>query len=302
MTKAGYVALVGRPNAGKSTLMNAFLGEKLSIVTPKAQTTWRRVTGIYSDEAHQIIFLDTPGLLAPRDMLQRSMAGAAREAISEADVMLVVLETGRRGGPPWDVLSNALEGSTAPRFVAVNKTDVAEPRAVAALVEEARERLRAAVFPVSALKGTNIDRLRDAVKTALPESPFLYPDDVIASDPVRFFTAELVRESVFELYGQEIPYSVFCQVEEFREDAEPAYIRVMVYVERSSQKGILIGDGGRAIRELGTSARIKIERLMGRPVYLDLWVKVLAGWRRKRGHLQRLGFRIPHEHETVDAG
>ncbi len=281
--------------------MNTFLGEKLSIVTPKAQTTWRRVTGIYSDEAHQIIFLDTPGLLAARDMLQRSMAAAAREAIAEADVILIVLDAGRRGNLPWDVLADALEASTATRFAAVNKTDLAGAPAVAALLEEARNRLDATVFPVSALKGTNVDSLRDAVKAALPESPFLYPADEIATDPVRFFAAELVRESVFELYGQEIPYSVFCQVEEFRESADPAYIRVMVYVERSSQKGILIGEGGRAIRALGTSARIKIEGFIGRSVYLDLWVKVLAGWRRKRGHLQRLGFRIPHEHETVDA-
>ena len=298
-TRAGIVALAGPPNVGKSTLLNAFVGEKLSIVTPKPQTTWQRVSGIYSGEAHQIVFVDTPGLFAARDLFHRSMVAAAREAARDADVVLVVVDaTSMRERAPWDVLREMLEQTRAPRLVAVNKVDAVPGPVIGHLVAEAERRLNAPAVPVSALHGTRVKQLREAIEAKLPRSPFLYPRDQIASQSVRFLVAELVRETIFELYDQEIPYSVSCRLEQFRENKDPVYIQAVLYAERKSQKGILIGDAGRAIRELGSRARIKIERFVGRRVYLDLWVKVLAGWRRKRGHLRRLGFAVPRDHET----
>ena len=299
-TRAGIVALAGAPNVGKSTLLNTFVGEKLSIVTPKPQTTWQRVAGIYSGDAHQIIFVDTPGLFVARDLFHRGMVETARRAVEDADIVLLVLDAvAVRKRTRWSVSMTLLPAlATTPQVVALNKIDSVPGDAVEALVTEVGDALGMPVFPVSALEGTGVEALREALQVELPCSPFLFPPDLVASDPVRFFVAELVRESVFELYYEEIPYSVTCRLEEFREDGDLTYIQAFLYVERSSQKGILIGDGGQAIRELGSRARTKIERFVDRRVYLDLRVKVLAGWRRKRGHLRRLGFAVPGDRET----
>ncbi|HUF76241.1 MAG TPA: GTPase Era [Longimicrobiales bacterium] len=294
-TRSGYVALVGRPNAGKSTLLNRLVGEHLSIVTPKAQTTWQRVTGIRTEGDVQMVFLDTPGLLEARDLLQRTMLAAALEALAEADVVLLVVDAAE---PPTaddaGRILSALDEARAPLFVALNKIDAAGSEAVAGWEAWIRDRLpKASVHRVSAKDGRDIEGLMGEVAAALPEAPCLYPEDEIASDPVRFFVAELVRETVFEQYHQEIPYSVYCQVAEMREDQDPVYIHVDVFVERKSQKGILIGKGGAAIRELGSASRAKIEHFLGRRVYLDLWVKPLESWRKSRAHLGRFGFRLP---------
>ena len=298
-TRAGYVALVGRPNAGKSTLLNQLIGEHLSIVTPKAQTTWQRVTGLLTVESDQLVFLDTPGILEARDLLQRSMLGAALEALAEADVVLLVVDASRPPTPrDEDRMLAALEDIEAPLHVALNKLDVADPSDVAAWEAWAGQHLNAPVHRISAAEGTGTDALLDTLRSELPQSPFLYPEDEIASDPVRFFVAELVRETIFEQFHQEIPYSVFCQVGEFREAQDPIYIQVDVFVERKSQKGMLIGKGGAAVRALGEAARAKIEHFLGRNVYLDLWIKPLRAWRKNRAHLGRLGFRVPAEDDT----
>ncbi len=298
-THAGYVTLVGRPNAGKSTLMNALIGEHLSIVTPKAQTTWQRVTGILTTPAAQFVFLDTPGLLEARDLLQKAMLGAALTALAEADVVLVVIDARY---PPSESdarrLLDAMSDVRSPLHVALNKMDVAEDAAVEAWrLWVAGHWPSAHTHDISAEEGEGLDELTEALATALPESPYLYPEDEIASQPVRFFVEELVRETVFELYHEEIPYSVVCRVGEFREHQDPVYIQVDVHVERKSQKGILIGKGGTAIRELGGNARRKIEHFIGRPVYLDLWVKPLKGWRKDRRTLGVLGYQVPDEEE-----
>ena len=288
------------PNAGKSTLLNRFVGEHLSIVTPKAQTTWQRVTGILTEGTTQLIFLDTPGLLGGRDLMSRTLHGAALEALAEADVVLLVVDSS--GGPTRadsERIPLALTGVTAPIHVALNKVDVAPPDAIDAWERWVQEHLDAQVHRISASTGEGTGELLEAIGSALPESPFLYPDDEIASDPVRFFVAELVRETVFEQYEQEIPYSVFCRVEEFREDQDPWYVHVDIYVERKSQKGILIGKGGAAIKALGAAARAKIEHFLGRRVYLDLWVKPLDSWRKSRAQLGRLGFRLPSDDEPT---
>lgn len=294
-TRAGYVALVGRPNAGKSTLLNRLIGEHLSIVTPKAQTTWQRVTGLLTIDSDQLIFLDTPGILEAKDLLQRSMLGAALEALQEADVVLLVADTTR---PPTERdaerLLTALEESRAPLFVALNKADVASEDSVRAWEQWVDEHLGGApATRISALDGSGTETLLRQLRDALPEGPFLYPEDDIATESVRFFVAELVRETIFEQFRQEIPYSVFCQVEEFRETQDPVYIQVVIYVERKSQKGMVIGQKGRAIRAIGEAARPKIETFLGRRVYLDLWVKPLRAWRKNRAYLGQLGFRLP---------
>ncbi len=299
-TRTGYIALVGRPNAGKSTLLNRLIGEHLSIVTPKAQTTWQRVTGVLTVDRDQLVFLDTPGLLEAKDLLQRSMLGAALEALSEADVVLLVADATR---PPTERdaerLLTALEECSAPLFVALNKIDIAPARAVKAWTTWADERLGPeGVASISAAEGTGVDALLGRLRDALPEGPFLYPEDEIASESVRFFVAELVRETIFEHFHQEIPYSVFCRVEAFREAQDPVYIEVVVYVERKSQKGMVIGKKGQAIRAVGEAARSKIETFLGRRVYLQLWVKPLRSWRKNRAYLGQLGFRLPAEDEA----
>ena len=295
-TRAGYVTLLGRPNAGKSTLLNRLIGEHLSIVTSKAQTTWQRVTGILTVDSDQLIFLDTPGLLEAKDLLQRAMLGAALEALSEADVVLLVIDSSRRPDTKETArIERALEEARAPIVVALNKIDEATSDQVSAWDAWLAKNVEGSVHHVSALEGDGAESLLAAVREKLPDSPFLYPDDEIASDPVRFFVAELVRECIFELYHQEIPYSVMCQVEEFREGQDPVYIQMNVFVERKSQKGIVIGNKGAAIRALGTCARVKIEHFLGERVYLDLWVKPLKAWRKNRSHLNQLGFRIPED-------
>ena len=297
-TRAGYVALVGRPNAGKSTLMNALVGERLSIVTPRAQTTWTRVTGIRTEGGVQMVFLDTPGLLHVRDLHQRAMLEAAHEALREADVALLLVDGTRDlGGGDAEVVRTALEETRAPLRVALTKIDLLDSAEVEPLTRRYEQEFRCPVHPISAASGEGLEALLDDLAAQLPEAPFLYPEDDLASQPVRFFVAELVRETVYEQFDQEIPYSVVASVEDFRESEDPIYVQVTLFVESKSQKGILIGKGGRAIRELGAASRAKIETFLGRRVYLDLWVKPLAGWRRKRQHLRRLGYRVPEESE-----
>ncbi len=292
-TRAGDIALVGRPNVGKSTLLNAFIGERLSIVTPRAQTTRERVLGIYTDERSQLIFVDTPGLLDPTYLLQRSMLEAALTAVREADLVLLLLDATRPEERPADEALAQLTARGAALFVAVNKIDAAGAEAVARLGDWARATFGGEPYRISAATGTGVEPLRAALVAALPESPFLYPPDEIAAQPVRFFAAELVRETIFEQYEAEIPYATVVRIEEYRESSDPVYIRATIYVERDSQKGILLGRGGAALRALGAAARGKLETFIGARVYLDLWVKVLPGWRRKKSSLEYLGYAVP---------
>ncbi|HWV57078.1 MAG TPA: GTPase Era [Longimicrobiales bacterium] len=301
-TRAGYVALVGRPNVGKSTLLNALTGERLSIVTPWAQTTRDRVSGIYTDESVQIIFVDTPGLLEPRYLLQRSMLDTALRALEESDLVVLLLDATRPGELPGEDVLGALRARRSALFVAVNKIDAGTERGVRELEEWTQEVLGMAPRRMSAATGTGVDQLRADLAAALPRSPFYYPPDDVAIQPLRFFAAEFIRETVFEEYSEEVPYATVVRVDEFREASDPVYIRATVYVERPSQKAILVGRGGAAIRRLGERARAKLETLIGARVYLDLWVKTLPGWRRKRGTLRFLGYPVPEEPMTRQPG
>jgi GTP-binding protein Era len=303
-TRAGYVAIVGPPNAGKSTLLNRFVGEHLSIASSKPQTTWQRVTGIVTEGSAQIVFVDTPGLLEARDLLHRAMLAAATESLADADATLLVVDASRAPEPAEvDRLVSVLGAAKSQIHAALNQVDRADARSLEAWEQSLGALPAARIHNISAKTGKGVDDLLAALTAALPQGPFFYPPDEIASAPVRFFVAELVRETVFEQYHQEIPYCVFCQVAEFREEQDPVYIHVDVHVEKDSQKAILIGRGGAAIRELGSASRTKIEHLLGRRVYLDLWVKPLDSWRKSRAQLGRLGFRLPPENEgSADSG
>lgn len=290
MTRAGIVTVVGKPNAGKSTLLNRLIGEKLSITSEKPQSTRDRVVGILTRGDVQMIVLDTPGLLEPRYALQRAMRATARQALDDADV-IAYLADAREGSPaPLREAAELERDPRAPILVVLNKVDM--------LSDAARETLRTTVpnaIQLSARTGEGVDVLIREITPHLPESPFLYPDDEIGTQSLRFFASELVRETALEQLEDEVPYSVACGIEEFREDRSPVYIRAVIYIERESQKGILVGHRGSRIRELGRASREKIERLVGKPVFLDLWVKVLPNWRRNVQALRRLGYTLPEE-------
>jgi GTP-binding protein Era len=291
-TRAGMVALVGFPNVGKSSLMNRLVEQKLSIVTPFAQTTRERVLGIDSRDGVQMVFVDTPGLVDPRYLLHRAMMHIALQVISDSDVVLLLIDASA-GVPEFgpDVMELL---DRAPKLLVVsNKVDVAPADRREKVREWSRTRFNVEPHEVSAVTGEGTEALRGEIARRLPVSEFLYPEEDVSSQPVRFFVAELIRETVFEQYSQEVPYSVATKVEEFRENSSPLYIRAVVFVERASQKAIVVGSGGQAIKKLGQAAREKIEEFVGAPVYLDLWVKVLPRWRKDPVTLQRLGFKLP---------
>jgi GTP-binding protein Era len=285
MPKAGIVTVAGKPNVGKSTLLNRIVGQKLSITSPKPQSTRDRVVGIRSTADSQMVILDTPGLLNPRYALQEAMRSTSLRALDEADVIVYVADASE-GSPPPLAEAAGLDRAPKPAIVtALNKSDKLDSRA--------RANLAANDFVfVSALTGDGIPELMARIEERLPESPFLYPEEDISTQPVRFFVAELVRETVLEQLHDEVPYSVAVQVEEYREERSPLYIRAVIYVERDSQKAIIIGSKGGQIRRIGESARKKIEAFVGTQVYLDLWVKVLANWRKNAGSLSRFGYQL----------
>lgn len=290
--RCGYITLAGRPNVGKSTLLNALVGEHLSIVSRKAQTTRERVAGLVTTDTYQLIFLDGPGLLEAEHALQESMRLAADEAIQEADVVVFVVDGTRPDTLPSHDLSATVRKRGVPMLICLNKADRTSDTDRLALLEEAKD-LGHDALAVSAAAGSGLDKLVEWVVERLPESPPLYPAEDTATQPVRFFAEEYVRETCMDLFREEVPYSIACRVEEFREDRDPVYVRITIYVERESQKGIVIGRRGSSIKRVGELSRRKIESLIDRHIYLDLRVKVLPGWPRKRERLRQLGFRVP---------
>lgn len=292
MTRAGFVTLVGRPNAGKSTLLNHLVGTKLAIVSPKPQSTRDRVVGILIHADTQMVLFDTPGLLEPRYDLHRSMRRAALEAIADADLILYLVD-GLSAPEQREPLARIAGLSAPPRaavLTVVTKADQLSPDQRARWLVEVPDALL-----ISATTGEGIGALLDLVASRLPESPFLYPVDDISTQQTRFFASEFVREAVFEQLEDEVPYGVAVEIEEFREERTPVYVRAVMHVERDSQKRILIGSGGSRIRAIGQAARPRIEALIDRPVYLDLWVKVLTNWRRNPVALRRLGYQLPED-------
>ncbi len=291
-TRCGFLVLVGPPNVGKSTLLNAILGERLSISSPRAQTTWERVTGIRTSEDLQIVVVDTPGVVAGKSLLHRSMLLEVERGIALADALAVVLDGTERPRPDMgEALRILLSGSPVPRIVAANKSDLRRFSPAAAL--RFAEGLDAPFFALSARTGAGVGALVDHVGAQMPVGPFLYPAEDLAVAPVRFFAREFIRAALFRRCHQEIPYATGVRIEEFREGEDPVYIAASLHVERKSQKGMVIGQRGRQIRALGVDARRRIERFLGRRVYLELWVKVSPGWRRKRKGLAMFGYEAP---------
>ena len=290
MQRAGIVTVAGKPNAGKSTMLNRIVGQKLSITSPKPQSTRDRIVGIRTTDDTQMVLLDTPGLLAPKYQLQQVMRSTALKALSDADVVVYLVDA-TLGSPPTLEEAASLSSPLGRQVLTVlNKIDEVSP--------EQRSMLEASnpgAMAVSALTGEGVSDLVAAIEQRLPESAFLYPEDDVSTQSLRFFTTELIRETALDQLDEEVPYSVACEIEEFREDRTPVYIRATIYVERDSQKRILIGEKGGRIRDIGRAARAKIERLVGGAVYLDLWEKVLANWRRDARALERFGYRMPQE-------
>ena len=293
MTRAGIVTVVGKPNAGKSTFLNRVVGQKLSIVSPKPQSTRDRIVGIVTDDDNQMIVFDTPGLLNPKYALHRAMRSTALDALADADVVIYLADAGEGLAPSLTVAADLVTPPSAPVFTVYNKLDT--------ITTDEKLRLATATPSarfISALTGDGVAELVAEARSGLPVSPFLYDAEDISTQSVRFFAAELVRESALEQLDEEVPYSLACEIEEFRETRTPVYIRAVLYVERETQKRILIGAKGARIKEIGRSARVKIEALIEQKVYLDLWVKVLANWRKNTGALARFGYRIPEDKKS----
>ncbi len=286
--RSGYIALIGKPNVGKSTLINALVGQKMSIVTSKPQTTRHRVLGIHSTDDYQAIFLDTPGVLEPKYKLHAAMMRNVHSAADDADVILMIVDV---RDDPKDVMDlNVLKGK--PVFLVINKIDLI-PEKEALPLAEAYAALHnfEGIIPISALKELNLDRLKSLFLTYLPAGPPFYPKEMISEHPVRFFVAEIIREKIFEFYSKEIPYSTQVNITVYKErENKKDLIDAEIVVERNSQKGILIGKGGSALKRVGSSARKDIEALIDREIFLQLHVKVREGWRNHDNLLKSFGY------------
>ncbi|MGB3868681.1 MAG: GTPase Era [Flavobacteriales bacterium] len=288
--RAGYVNIIGRPNVGKSTLLNALLGEKLVIVTPKAQTTRHRILGILNGEDHQLILSDTPGILEPVYKLQESMMHAVDEALGDADVMLVMVELGETPAKSEELLRRARR-FTGRTLVLINKVDLGDEEQLNTAFDEWHAAFpEAVVLPISALHGLHIKELRAKLIDMLPVHPPYFPKDEMSDRDMRFFISEMIREKILSIYKQEIPYSAQVVVNSYEESAEIVKIQADVIVMRDSQKGIIIGKGGGALRQLGTEARKAIEKFVSNKVFLDLKVKVDEGWRGDGRKLRQYGY------------
>ncbi|GMQ82270.1 MAG: GTPase Era [Rhodothermia bacterium] len=286
--RSGYAALIGKPNVGKSTLINALLGQKISIVTRKPQTTRYRVLGILSEDDFQLILLDTPGVIQPKYGLQRAMMKSVSGAAQDADILVFIVDATRE-----KIDTHTLEILAGkPTILAVNKLDLVSQDQLFPLVQSyAEEAEFEEVIPISALKEKNLDRLVNAVVDRLPSGPPLYPKDVVSEHPERFFVAEIIREKIFQQFRQEIPYSCQVNVVSFEErKQDKTLIHADIVIERESQKGILIGRKGAALKRIGSVARIDIEDFLGEPVFLKLFVKVRTDWRNRNAFLKSYGY------------
>ena len=288
--KAGFVNIIGNPNVGKSTLMNRMVGQKLSIVTSRAQTTRHRLLGIVNGEDFQIIYSDTPGLVQPKYKLQEYMVKAVHTALDDADIILFTTDITEEPAETHPLVLK-IQNTQAPVICLLNKTDLSSPEEVEALTHQWEELLpQAECIPVSALLGANLDKLFGRILELLPESPSYFPKDQITDKPEKFFVEEIIREKILMYYRQEIPYSVEVVVESFKEDEKLIRISTRIFVMRDSQKGILIGHQGKALKKVGTEARKDIEAFFNKKVFLELFVKVKKDWRDKDRILRNLGY------------
>jgi GTPase len=289
--KCGYVVIVGMPNAGKSSLMNKFLKEKISIVSPKPQTTRANVTTILSEKDYQIIFIDTPGLLRPRYKMQEVMTSLVNTAVDAADVLLLIIDSSEfKAELETEIVKLAQKFPSKKVIAALNKIDIVKKPKLLTIIEKTSALYPGAeIFPVSALTGEGVDELLAAVLKELPEGEKIYPDDIISTEPERFFVAEIIREAVFLKTKEELPYSTAVVIDKFEEKSPKYAIYASILVEKDSQKPIIIGKNGSMIKEIGIMSRGGIEEFLGQEVYLDLHVKVRKDWRNKDTYLKEIG-------------
>ncbi len=288
--KAGFVNIIGHPNVGKSTLMNQLVGEQLSIVTPKAQTTRHRILGIVNEENYQIVYSDTPGIIDPAYKLQEGMMKFVYSSLKDADIILLMLECGQQKLKD-ERLNDFLNKTEVPLIVLLNKIDLSDQGKLEEEISRWNTQLpKASILPISALHSFNVDNLINKIIEILPESPPYYPKDSLTDKSERFFVEEKIREKILLLYKQEIPYSIEIQVESFKEEAEIIKIRAIIYVSRESQKGIIIGKAGKMLKKVGTLARKDLEEFLQKKIFLELFVKVNKDWRNDENQLKRFGY------------
>ena len=288
--KAGYVNIVGKPNVGKSTLMNAMVGEKLSIITSRAQTTRHRIHGILNTPEYQIIFSDTPGILDPRYKLQEAMLKSARSALVDADVLIYLTEAGDAPDPENGFIQKVAKAKV-PVLLVINKIDLSNQEEVVLCMEKWDKVLPAAEkIPISALRNFNVETILNRILFHLPVSPPYFAKDALTDKSERFFTGEMIREKILLYYKQEIPYAVEVEIESFKEDDKLIRINAMIYVERESQKGILIGNEGKALKKVGRESRLDMETFFQKKVFLELRVKVKKDWRNNERFIKNFGY------------
>ncbi|MCK9311520.1 MAG: GTPase Era [Bacteroidales bacterium] len=292
MHKAGFVNIVGNPNVGKSTLMNTLVGEKISIITSKAQTTRHRIMGIVNGEDYQIVYSDTPGVLVPNYKLQESMLNFSNSALQDADILLYVTDTVEKVDKNAEFLEK-VQRIDIPVLLIINKIDLSDQQRLEAQVEELGKLLpKAEIIPISALRKFNVSYVLKRISELLPESPPYFDKDALTDKPARFFITEIIREKILLYYQKEIPYSTEVVVENYEDSEHLVRINAVIYVERETQKGIIIGHGGQALKKVGTEARKDIEAFLGKKVFLEVFVKVEKDWRNKDNKLKFFGYQL----------
>lgn len=291
--KSGFVAIVGRPNVGKSTLLNRIVGQKIAIMSDKAQTTRNKIQGVYTTPEAQLIFIDTPGIHKPKHRLGDFMVESAYSALREVDAVLFMISADQKRGRGDDFIIERLKNVQSPVYLIINKIDKVHPDELLGIIEDYSAQMSfAQVVPISATEGNNVDRLMETLIAEMPEGPQYFPEDQVTDHPEYFIVSELIREKVLFLTRDEVPHSVAVVVDSMkRNENDKIQIQATIIVERDSQKGIIIGKGGKMLKEIGTKARKDIENLLGDKVFLELWVKVQKDWRDKRVYLQDFGYR-----------
>ena len=290
--KSGFVSIIGRPNVGKSTFMNRVIGHKIAIMSDKAQTTRNKIQGVMTRNDAQIIFLDTPGIHKPKHKLGDYMMRVAKNTLSEIDAIMFMVNVNEEIGRGDEYIMEMLKNVRTPVFLVLNKIDLVHPDALMPRIEQYQKYMDfTEIVPISALEGLNVDHFIDVLKTYLPEGPKYYPDDQISDHPEQFVVSEIIREKILHLTSEEIPHAIGVNVDRMiKENDERVRVEATIYVERDSQKGIVIGKGGKKLKEVGKRARHDIEMLLGSKVYLELWVKVQKDWRNKVNFIRQMGY------------
>jgi len=290
--KSGFISIIGRPNVGKSTLVNKLIGEKIAITSPRPQTTRNKLQAVYTDEKGQIVFVDTPGIHKAKNKLDKYMLEQAYRSLDGIDLIVFLLDGSSYFGKGDDFILRQLKGSKTPILVVLNKIDKLDKNKLLKRITEFEEKTGREIIPISAQNGDNLDNLIETIYTYLPEGPQYYPGDMITDQIEQFIIAEMIREKIFHLTREEIPYGVAVLIEEMKERENGLfYIRANIYIEKKSHKGIIIGKNGKKLKEIGLRARKDVEKLLQTKVYLDLWVKILKDWREKEDLVNRMGYK-----------